>query len=70
MQKARVEKKEMQGVEITSDNAPAPLVELLDCFMEQMVRLTGEVNETRQGVWVMVGEMRRLVGIVEVDGKG
>lgn len=61
----RVEKKEIQGVEITSNNAPAPLVELSDSFMEHMVQLIGEVNETRQGVWVMVREMRKLVGLVE-----
>ena len=55
----------MQGAEITSDNVPAPLVELSDSFMEQMVRLTGDVNEMKQGVWALVGEMRRLVGVVE-----
>ena len=61
----RAEKKEIQWVEITSNNTPAPLVELSDGFMEQMVWLTGEVSETRQGVWVMIGEMWRLVGLVE-----
>ena len=65
MQKARTEKKEMQGVEIISDNMPVPLVELLDGFMEQMVRLMDDVNEIKQGVWVLVGKMRRLVGVVE-----
>ena len=50
MWKVRVEKKEVQGVEITSDNEPAPLVELLDGFMEQMVCLTEEVSKTKQGV--------------------
>ena len=61
----RMEKKEVQGAEITSDNTPAPLVELSDGFMEQMVWLTGEVSKTRQGVWAMVGEMHRLVGLAE-----
>ena len=52
-------------MEITSDNVPAPLVELSDGFMEQMVWLTGEVSEMKQGVWAMVGEMQRLVRLVE-----
>ena len=65
MWKANTEKKEMQGIEITSNNVPAPLAELLDGFMEQMVRLTGDVNKIKQGVWALVGEIRRLVRVVE-----
>ena len=65
MWKVRVEKKKLQGVEITSNNAPAPLVELSDGFMEQMVRLTGEVRKTRQGIWAIVRGVWRLVRLVE-----
>ena len=59
----KVEKKEVQRLEMASDNTPAPLVELLDGFMEQMVGLVGDVKRKDMGIG---GRSREISG---VDGE-
>lgn len=52
-------------MEVASGNIPAPLVELLDNFMEQMERLTEDVGGMKEGIQALVAEMRKLVGVAK-----
>ena len=61
----KAEKKEVQRSGMASNNMPAPMVELSDGLMEQMVGLVRDVNKIKKGIWVLVVEMRWLVGVVE-----
>ena len=57
--------KEVQGLEMASDNTPAPLVELLDGFMEKMVGLVGDVNEIKEAIWALVEGVGSFVELME-----
>lgn len=45
-----MEEKEVWMVDVASDDTPAPLVELSDGFVEQIVRLAEDVSGMKQGV--------------------
>jgi hypothetical protein len=70
--KQRIEKKEGKQRLVSEggeENSAAPMMELLDGFMEQMEAMAKELKNISGGIWVLVEGIRRLTEVVEEIGK-
>jgi hypothetical protein len=70
--KRRVEKKEGKRRLVSEgreENSAAPMMELLDGFMEQVEAIAKELRNISGGIWVLVKGIGKLTEVVEGVGK-